>query len=303
MAREPSVAPSGDVDMSQIDEREVDERDVDERDVDERDIDELDVDGRDVDEWGRSERMCDLFHRAFDPVYRRWFRARWEGLEHVPRSGGALLVANHAGAVPADGPVIMHGIEKEVGRPVHVLADYTFWSMPVAGTIFARMGGVAAHPANAHRLLHEEGRLALVYPEGTKGTGKLLGERYHLRRFGRGGFVETAMRAGVPVVPIAVVGSEEAMPIVYKNGALARALRVPYVPVTVNMLLFGPAGLLLFFPAKFHLRVLEPVTFDVAPEQDRYSTSMVMDEAEGIRERIQLALVDMLESRKSIWFG
>jgi 1-acyl-sn-glycerol-3-phosphate acyltransferase len=298
MRREPIVLPSGN-----LDERELDEPAVDERAVDEGAFDEGDPLERDVDEWGRSERMCGVFHRAFDPVYRRWFRARWEGLEHVPQSGGALLVANHAGAVPADGPVIMHGIEKEVGRPVHVLADYTFWRMPVAGTIFARMGGVAAHPANAHRLLHEEGRLALVYPEGTKGTGKLLGERYRLRRFGRGGFVETAMRAGVPVVPIAVVGSEEAMPIVYKNGALARALRVPYVPVTVNMLLFGPAGLLLFFPAKFHLRVLEPVTFDVAPGQERYSSSVVMDEAEAIRERIQLALVDMLESRKSIWFG
>ena len=257
----------------------------------------------DVDEWGRSERVCDRFHRGFDPVYRRWFRAEWEGLEHVPRTGGALLVANHAGAVPADGPVIMHGIQHEIGRPVYVLADYTFWAMPFAGTMFSRMGGVAAHPANAHRLLREEGQLALAYPEGTKGTGKLVGERYRLRRFGRGGFVETAMRAGVPVVPIAVVGSEEAMPIIYKNNALARVLGVPYVPLTANMLLFGPAGLLLFFPAKFRLRVLEPVTFDVPPDEDRYSNSLVMDQAEMIRDRIQHALVDLLESRRSVWFG
>jgi 1-acyl-sn-glycerol-3-phosphate acyltransferase len=292
MARQPAVA-----------EPDLTGSDVTGAGADDSDVAASDVAESDVDEWGRSDRMCGVFHRAFDPVYRRWFRARWEGLEHVPRSGGALLVANHAGAVPADGPVIMHGIEKEVGRPVYVLADYTFWSMPVAGTIFARMGGVAAHPENAHRLLHDEGRLALAYPEGTKGTGKLLRERYQLRRFGRGGFVETAMRAGVPVVPIAVVGSEEAMPIVYKNRVLARALRVPYVPVTVNMLMFGPAGILLFLPAKFHLRVLEPVTFDVAPDQERYSSSLVMDEAGKIRERIQLALVEMLEDRKSIWFG
>jgi 1-acyl-sn-glycerol-3-phosphate acyltransferase len=257
----------------------------------------------DVDAWGRSERVCGLFHRSFDPFYRRWFRAEWEGLEHVPRDGGALLVANHAGAVPADGPVIMHGIHQEVGRPVYVLADYTFWSVPFAGTAFSRMGGVAAHPSNAHRLLREEGQLALAYPEGTKGTGKLVGERYRLRRFGRGGFVETAMRAGVPIVPIAVVGSEEAMPIIYKNNALARALGVPYVPLTANMLLFGPAGLLLFFPAKFRLRVLEPVTFDVPAGEDRYSSSLVMDEAEKIRNRIQDALVNLLESRRSVWFG
>ena len=257
----------------------------------------------DVDEWGRSEHMCDVFHRAFDPIYRRWFRARWEGLEHIPRSGGALLVANHAGAVPADGPVIMHGIEKEVGRPLYVLADYTFWSLPVAGTVFARMGGVAAHPANAHRLLHDEGCLALVYPEGTKGTGKLMGERYQLRRFGRGGFVEIAMRAGVPVVPIAVVGAEESMPIVYKNATLARMFRLPYVPLTANMLLLGPLGLLMYFPAKFKLRVLDPVHFDVPAEQERYSRSRIMDEAEAIRVRLQETLYEMLRQRKSVWFG
>ena len=247
--------------------------------------------------------MCDAFPSRVRPCLPAWFRARWEGLEHVPRTGGALLVANHAGAVPADGPVIMHGIEKEVGRPVYVLADYTFWSVPVAGTLFARIGGVAAHPANAHRLLHDEGRLALAYPEGTKGTGKLLGERYRLRRFGRGGFVETAMRAGVPVVPIAVSAPRRRCRSCTRTTRWRARLRVPYVPVTANMLLFGPAGLVLFFPAKFHLRVLEPVTFDVPPDEERYSTSVVMDEAERIRERIQLALVEMLESRKSVWFG
>jgi 1-acyl-sn-glycerol-3-phosphate acyltransferase len=142
-----------------------------------------------------------------------------------------------------------------------------------------------------------------VFPEGTKGTSKLWNERYKLRRFGRGGFVEIAMRAGVPVIPIAVMGAEESMPILYRNPTLAKLLNVPYVPITANMLLFGPLGLVLYFPSKFRLRVLDPVHFDVPPDQERYSRSRVMDEAEAIRVALQENLYDMLRARKSIWFG
>lgn len=257
----------------------------------------------DVDAWGRSERTRGIVRALFDPMYRRWFRTEWEGLEHVPRQGGALLVANHAGAIPSDAPVIMHGIESELGRPVYGLADYLFRSLPVAGTLWSRTGGVPAHPNNAYRLLHDEGQIVLVFPEGAKGPSKLYSERYQLRRFGRGGFVETAMRAGVPIVPIAVVGAEESMPVLARSPTLARLLRVPYLPVTANMLALGPVGLFAWFPAKFKLRVLEPVTFDVPPGRERYSRSRVMEEAEAIRTRIQEALYDMLSQRRSVWFG
>jgi 1-acyl-sn-glycerol-3-phosphate acyltransferase len=237
--------------------------------------------------------------------YDRWFRVEWEGLENIPLTGGALLVANHAGAIPADAPMLMHGIEKELGRPVYGLADNWFRTIPVVGTGWSRAGGVPAHPDNAHRILHDHGELALVFPEGTKGTGKLMGERYQLRRFGRGGFVETAMRAGVPAVPIAVVGGEEAMPILYRVKGAARLLRAPYFPITVNHLVFGRPvlGTFTYLPAKFRFRVLEPATFDVSPEMSRYPRGRVMDEAESIRQRLQEALYDMLATRHSVWFG
>ena len=105
----------------------------------------------------------------YDPIYRHWFRAEWEGLEHIPREGGALLVANHAGAIPSDAPVIMHGIETELGRPVYGLAENLFRALPVIGTLWSRTGGVPAHPDNAYRLLHDDQQLVLVFPEGTKG--------------------------------------------------------------------------------------------------------------------------------------
>jgi len=257
----------------------------------------------DVDEWGRSERVRGVVRRLYDPMYSKWFRAEWDGLEKIPTDGGALLIANHGGAIPSDAPVIMHGVEKELGRPVYGMADYFFRTIPVVGTLWSRAGGVPARPDNAYRLLHDQRQLALVFPEGTKGPSKSFTDRYQLRRFGRGGFVEIAMRAGVPVVPIAVVGSEETMPIVMRLPAVAKALGLPYFPVTANCLLMGPLGVVVPFPAKFRLRVLDPVTFDVPPSQDRYSKSRVMDEAESIRTRLQDAVYDMLRHRRSVWFG
>jgi 1-acyl-sn-glycerol-3-phosphate acyltransferase len=259
----------------------------------------------DVDEWGRSERARELARRVFDPLYRRWFRAEWEGLDKIPPTGGALLVANHAGAVPPDAPVIMHGIETELRRPVYGLGDNMFRTVPLVGTGWARAGGVTAHPDNAYRLLREQQQLVLVFPEGTKGTSKLLRERYQLKRFGRGGFVEIAMRAGVPIVPIVVVGAEEAMPILARAPTgVARRLGLPYLPLTANMLVLGPVfGTLAWFPAKFRLRVLDPVSFDVEPDQPRYPRHRIMDESESIRATIQAALDDLVSRRQSVWFG
>ncbi|CAN5442314.1 hypothetical protein BH10ACT1_BH10ACT1_34030 [soil metagenome] len=257
----------------------------------------------DVDEWGRSQHMRELAHRIYAPIYDSWFRVEWEGLEHIPADGGALIVANHAAAVPSDAPAIMHGIETELGRPVYGMADHFFKNTPVVGTLWARGGGVVAHPDNAYRLLREQQQLALVFPEGTKGTSKTYNERYRLRRFGRGGFVEIAMRAGVPIIPIAVVGAEESMPILFKVPAVAKVLGLPYFPITANMAL-GPLGAAVHLPAKFKLRVLDPVTFDdVEPDQPRYSRSRIMDESEAIRQQIQEALFDMLRQRRSVWFG
>ena len=257
----------------------------------------------DVDEWGRSQHLRDLLARFYDPLYDHWFRVEWEGFDKIPRTGGALMVANHAGAIPLDAPSIMHGIERELHRPVYGLADDVFKRIPLVNLGWSRLGGVQAHPDNAYRLLREQQHLVMVFPEGSKGPGKLYRERYQLRRFGRGGFVQIAMRAGVPIIPLAVVGNEETMPIVFKIPALARALGLPYAPITANMLVMGPLGALVPFPAKLRIRVLDPVVLDVLPDQPRYSRSRIMDTSEEIRHAIQAELYDMLRHRHSVWFG
>jgi 1-acyl-sn-glycerol-3-phosphate acyltransferase len=257
----------------------------------------------DVDEWGRSEQLRELVRRIYNPVYDHWFRVEWEGFDKIPTQGGALIVANHAGAIPLDAPSIMHGIERDLGRPVYGLADEIFKRVPVVNVGWSRLGGVQAHPDNAYRLLREQEQLVMVFPEGTKGTGKTYAERYQLRRFGRGGFVQIAMRSGVPIIPMSVIGSEETMPILFKLPTLARALRVPYFPVTANMLALGPLGIVVPFPAKMRIRVLDPVRFDVPPDQPRYSRSRVMDASEQIRQTIQDSLHDMLRKRRGVWSG
>lgn len=256
----------------------------------------------DVDEWGRSQHLRDLLAKLYDPIYDKWLRVEWEGFDKIPREGGALMVANHAGAIPVDAPSIMHGIERELGRAVYGLADEVFKKMPLVNVAWSRLGGVQAHPDNAYRLLRRQQQLVMVFPEGAKGPGKLYSERYQLRRFGRGGFVQIAMRAGVPIIPLAIVGNEETMPIVAKVPALAKALGVPYVPITANML-FGPLGMWVPFPAKMRIRVLDPVRLDVLPDQPRYSRSRIMDTSEAIRHAIQEELYDMLRHRRSIWTG
>ncbi len=247
----------------------------------------------DVDAWGRSVRTRRLVRRATAPFYRGWFRAELHGLERIPPVGGALLVANHAGALPVDAPLLIHGIESATARSVYGLHHWMLREAPWLGTFLARNGGVVANPANAHRLLAEEGQLVLVFPEGTKGTMKPYSQRYVLQRFGRGGFIDVAMRAGVPVVPIAVTGTEEAMPTLF-SLPVGDQVRVP---VTVNALLLGPVGGMIPFPVKVDAHILEPVRFDVPSGLETYSRRLVAECAAEVRARLQGELDRLLGAR------
>jgi 1-acyl-sn-glycerol-3-phosphate acyltransferase len=261
--------------------------------------------GRQIDDWGRSEAAFQLADPILNFYYRYWFRVELQNVENVPAEGGALLVANHSGALPPDAPMIMQGIRTEHAqpRPVYMLGEHWFKGYPGVGMLANKIGLVAAHPANAQRLLCDEGRLALVFPEGQKGSRKLYWQRYKLRRFGRGGFVRTAMRAGVPIVPIAVVGAEEAMPIFAHVTALQRLTGLLYFPITPTFPHLGLAGFLGYLPAKFKIRFLEPIPTDQWGEEPWHDRGLVQTVADEIRARIQEELIDMLAHRRSVWFG
>src|SRR5919198_6135513 len=261
--------------------------------------------GRALDDWGRSQRVFDLMEPLLDFYYRYWFRVGQQGVENVPAEGGALLVSNHSGALPPDGPMIMQAIRHEHARPrpVYMLGEHWFKGYPGVGMFTSKLGLVAAHTANAHRLLHDEGRLVIVFPEGQKGTRKLYWQRYKLRRFGRGGFVRTALRAGVPIVPIAVMGAEEAMPIFAHVRPLQRLTGLVYFPINHAFPHFGLFAGLMYLPAKFRIRFREPVDFGDGGPDAADDVAFVQQAADDIRVRVQAALSEMLRERKSVWFG
>ena len=261
--------------------------------------------GREIDDWGRSERVFDLLEPVLDFYYRYWFRVEVEGVENVPADGGALLVSNHSGALPPDAPMIMQSIRHEhpTPRPIYMLGEHWFKGYPGVGLLANKIGLVGAHPANAQRLLRDEGRLALVFPEGQKGSRKLYWQRYKLRRFGRGGFVRTAIRAGVPIVPIAVVGAEEAMPIFAHVPLLQRLTGLIYFPVNHAFPHFGLAAAAMYLPAKFKIRFLEPVDLSAHGVDDADDVALVQGIAEDIRGRIQTELDSLVAARGSVWFG
>jgi 1-acyl-sn-glycerol-3-phosphate acyltransferase len=259
---------------------------------------------RRIDDWGRSERIEGVFDATVvEFFYRYWFRAEVEGMENVPATGGAMLVSNHSGALPPDAAMIGKAIREEHPhpRPLNITVEHFFKGYPGFSTLLPKIGCVAAHPANVQRLLYDEEQLVLVFPEGRKGTEKLYKDRYRLRRFGRGGFVEAAMRARAPIVPVCVVGAEEAAPVFAQLGLFKRLTGLIYFPITPTFPHLGLLGMLGYLPAKFKLRFLEPIEFGEGDSPD--DKALVQTVAHEVRARIQENLWDMLAERKSVWFG
>ena len=145
---------------------------------------------RRLNDWGRSERVEGAMDRTLvEFFYRYWFRAEVEGIENVLAEGGALLVSNHSGALPLDAAMIAKAIREEhlSPRQLYLTVEHFFKGYSGFSMLIPKIGGVAAHPANVHRLLYDERQLVLVFPEGRKGTEKLYKDRYRLRRFDAAG--------------------------------------------------------------------------------------------------------------------
>jgi 1-acyl-sn-glycerol-3-phosphate acyltransferase len=219
------------------------------------------------------------------------------GAQNVPAHGRAMLAANHAGILPWDATMISVGLLREHPLPRHPRFMVLNWAfdLPWVSVFIRKVGGVVASPYNALRLL-EQDQLVAVFPEGVKGTGKPYAERYRLRRFGRGGFVEIALRAGAPIVPVAVVGSEEIYPKLADVPALARLIGAPFFPVTPTFPWLGPLGAIPL-PSRWRIEFCAPIeTADLGPEAagDR---AVVLELTERVRDTIQRALYANLVRR------
>ena len=221
-------------------------------------------------------------------------------MRHVPSHGRALLVSNHAGSLfPFDASMILGAIMKEHPLPRwarFLVLDWAF-VVPFISTFMRRVGGVPASPHNAARLL-EQGELVMAFPEGAKGTGKPFSERYRLQRFGRGGFVEVALRTGAPIIPVAVVGSEEIYPKLADAKPLARAIGAPFVPITPTFPWLGPLGLIPL-PSRWRIEFCEPIELSEHGPDAADDRRLLFDISEQVRETIQEKLYENLVKRGS----
>ena len=205
----------------------------------------------DVDEWGRSEHMRELARARLRPDLPHWFRVEWEGLEKIPTEGGALLVANHAGAIPSDAPAIMHGIEKELGRPVYGLADECFKRLPVVGTCGRASAACSPTPTTPTASCASSSSSPSCSPRAPRAPARPTASATSSAASAAAASCEIAMRAGVPIIPIAVVGAEESMPILWKSAAARQgcsASRTCRSPPTCSP--SGPLGARVLLPGQ-----------------------------------------------------
>lgn len=249
------------------------------------------------DEWGFDEDFAELVEPFFAFLFDSWWRVHVEGVERVPAHGRVLLAANHAGILPWDATMIGVALLREHPLPRHARFLVLNWAfdLPWISSGMRKVGGVVASPYNAMRLL-EQDHLVAVFPEGVKGAGKPYSQRYRLQRFGRGGFAEIALRTGAPIVPVAVVGSEEIYPKIGDLPPLARLIGAPYFPVTPTFPLLGPLGIVPL-PSKWRIEFLDPIetaSYGPAAADDR---GLVLELTEQVRGRIQQGLYANLVRR------
>jgi 1-acyl-sn-glycerol-3-phosphate acyltransferase len=256
-----------------------------------------------VDEFGFDPDLTDhVLAPAVRPLYQRWFRTEVSGIRNVPAEGGALLVANHAGGLWAlDGVMTALAVHDETPthRYLRMLGADLVFTTPVLGPLARKGGSTLACNPDAERLL-SGGELVGVWPEGFKGIGKPFTERYRLQRFGRGGFVSAALRTGVPIIPVSIVGSEEIHPVLGNARTLARILGLPYFPLTPTFPWLGPLGLVPL-PSKWHIEFGDPIHTDGFGADGSDDPMLVFDLTDRVRETIQSTLYRLLAQRRSVW--
>jgi len=254
-----------------------------------------------IDEFGFDpEFTTNVYLPMLRPLARDWFRVELRGVENLPLDGAALLVSNHAGTLPLDAMVLQTVVYDEIARHVRTLGADLVFKTPYSHDLARKTGTTLACQEDAERLLTTE-QLVAVFPEGFKGLGKTYAERYKLQRFGRGGFVSAALRAQVPIVPISIVGSEEIYPMLSNASTLARALNVPYFPLTPLFPWFGLLGLVPL-PSKWIIQFGEVIATDELPAGAADDPMMVFEVTDQVRETIQHALYALLMERRSPFF-
>jgi 1-acyl-sn-glycerol-3-phosphate acyltransferase len=256
-----------------------------------------------VDDFGYDQELTDQVLMALlRPVYEKYFRVEVRGVENIPAEGGALIVANHSGTLPLDGLMVQVAVHDHhpAGRHLRLLAADLVFMLPVVNELARKAGHTLACAEDAEALLGR-GELVGVMPEGFKGLGKPFSERYKLQRFGRGGFVSTALSAGAPIVPCSVVGAEEIYPMIGNSRTLARLFGFPYFPLTPTFPWLGPLGAVPL-PTKWTIEFGEPIETSGYPPEAVDDPMLMFNLTDQVREQIQHTLYRLLVQRRSVFF-
>lgn len=252
-----------------------------------------------VDDFGFDEELFrSVLMPLVQPLYERYFRVRTLGLDRIPSEGPVLLVANHSGTVPIDAVIMQYAVASEhpARRVVRNVGANLVWRFPFLGHLARKSGTAVACEEDATELLRR-GECVGVFPEGFKGVGKGWRERYRLQRFGRGGFIEIALRTRTPIVPVSIIGAEETYPMIANLKPVARALGFPYFPITPTWPLLGPLGLLPL-PSKWSIEFGDPVPMDHYPDDAADDAMLVFDLTDSVRDTIQQMLFRNLSARR-----
>lgn len=254
----------------------------------------------DEDDFGFDQTFTERLIPLATLLYRYWWRVDVEGLQHVPAEGRGLLVSNHAGAgMPFDGVMIKTAMFLEHPSPRHVRLLVLDWLMglPWLADLMKQTGQVLASTPNAYELLKRD-ELIAVFPEGVKGMAKPFSQRYNLQRFGRGGFVRIALKTQTPIIPVAVVGSEEIYPKIANMPFVHKLIGTPFVPMTPLFPWFGLLGLIPL-PSKWHIEFCDPIDVTQYPPEAADDRAFVLELSERVRTTIQERLKANLLTRKT----
>jgi 1-acyl-sn-glycerol-3-phosphate acyltransferase len=251
-----------------------------------------------LDRHGMDPRFAERLAPLVEFFYSTWWRVQVRDVAAVPATGPALVVANHAGIVPWDAFVLRHALRREhpARRELRPLLDDRECALPIVGSAAVRSGAVRASAEAAQQIL-AAGELVGVFPEGSAGARKPWRDRYRIQRFGRGGFAKIALRAGAPIVPCAIVGSEEASPGISRTGWLADRLGIPLL---AGASLSVAAAALLPLPSRWSLRFGPPIDVRAGPAAAE-DPAAVNQLTERVRAALQAMLDEDVAGRSSVF--
>lgn len=224
-------------------------------------------------------------------VYEKYFRVVSHGIENIPKKSAAILACNHSGLIPIDGVMIVNDIIRHTNptRVPRAVGDMFIPLLPFVGNSLSRMGMVSGSEGNFRYLL-EHGELALIFPEGVPGISKGFKKRYQLQEW-RVGHTEFAIRYQAPVVPVGVVGAEEAWIQIAKLDL--KLFGAPFLPLPLT---------LLPMPVKMHIHYGEPIDFSKRwKPSDADDPEVTEEAAQIVKQAVENLLAKGLEERKG-WF-